>query len=124
MLRRLDEDATLRGERDREIECAGCRSKLKLVVIEIDRITSAIEYLKEIIPVGCAGCATAAVYLTDHDLIILRSGRGRGSWSRGRTRCRRRRPTWSRSGGRRPAWAGTIAERYAERVRRLTGGSR
>src|SRR5437763_16174424 len=90
MLPGLDEDATLRGERDREIKCAGRRSELKLVVIEIDCITSAIEYLKEIVPVGCAGCATATVYLTDHDLIILRSGRWSWRW---RLTC-----SWRRSG--------------------------
>src|SRR6266487_2411247 len=95
MLARQDEDATLRGERDGEIKCAGRRRELKLVVIEIDRITSAIEYLKEIVPVGCAGGAAAAVYLTDHDLIILRRGRGR--WSR----CRCWRSTGSRGWGRR-----------------------
>src|SRR2546430_8870883 len=90
MLRRLDEDATLRGERDREIECTGRRSELKLVVIEIDRITSAIEYLKEIIPVSCAGSATATIYLTNHDLIVLRSRRWSWRW--------RRTCSWRRSG--------------------------
>src|SRR5438045_8228610 len=99
MLPRLDEDATGRGKRDREIKCAGRRSELKLVVIEIDRITSAIEYLKEIIPVGCAGCATATVYLTDHDLIILRSGRWRWRWRRRRTCSWRRSGSWRRRCG-------------------------
>ena len=91
MLPRLDEDATGRGKRDREIKCAGRRSELKLVVIEIDRITSAIEYLKEIIPVSCAGSATATIYLTNHDLIILRSRRRSWRW--------RRSGSWRRRGG-------------------------
>src|SRR5438132_9350456 len=104
MLARQDEDATLRGERDREIKCAGRCRELKLVVIEIDRITSAIEYLKEIVPVGCAGCATATIYLTDHDLIILRRRRRRWSWRRRGRRC--------------PGWTTAISERNIERIRR------